>query len=126
MKRVCLIALILVVPACIGTNVPTPQLEPNGFEELVALYRCRERDGQLPPSRLADLDVHEPALPISYDKLQRGEFVMVWGVGLVPGSDAVLGYEKGTPHNGGLVLLQNGAVRTMTAAEFQAASKAGR
>ena len=127
--RLGLIALALAVPACMGKSGPSTvraQLGLNGFEELAELYRYRAQDGQPPPSRLADVDEHEPALPISYDKLQRGEYVMFWGVGLVPGSDVVLGYEKNAPQSGGLVLLQSGMVKTMTAAEFNAARKAGR
>jgi len=126
--RLALIALALAAPAC-SKSVPNTvhaQLGLNGFEELAELYKYRAQDGQPPPSRLADLDEHEAALPISFDKLQRGEYVLFWGVGLAPGSDVVLGYEKAVPQNGGLVLLQSGVVKTMTAAEFNAARKAGR
>jgi hypothetical protein len=126
--RLALVALALAAPAC-NKSVPNTvhaQLGLNGFEELAELYKYRAQDGQPPPSRLADLDEHEAALPISYDKLQRGEYVLFWGVSLAPGSEVILGYEKAVPQSGGLVLLQSGVVKTMTAAEFNAARKAGR
>jgi len=42
---------------------------------------------------------------------------------LAANSGDVLAYEKATPTNGGKVLLRNGTVKDMTAAEFQASKK---
>lgn len=62
-------------------------------------------------------------------RIQNGDYIVYWRVGLsdtAPGANAILAYEKKTPTEGGAVLLRNGTVKEMTAAEFQAALKAGR
>jgi hypothetical protein len=66
-------------------------------------------------------------MPNAFDRIQSGEFVIVWGVGLskAPGTgNQVLAYEKKAPLEGGAVLLRNGTVKTMTSEEFSKAPKA--
>src|SRR5713226_6502810 len=98
--RLCLIGLVLFLPACQGpraAGTALTYLGKNGFEELVEVYKYRAHDRQPAPAKLADLDIHEPALPSCYPKLQSGDYVVFWGVGLAAGSEAVLGYEKDVP-----------------------------
>ena len=57
-----------------------------------------------------------------------GAALVVWGARMggegQAGSDEVIAYEKKTPAEGGMVLLQNGKVKTMSSGEFDAAPKA--
>jgi hypothetical protein len=62
------------------------------------------------------------------DAVKAGALVFIWDVdiaevGKTPGGTAgtILGYEKDAPISGGLVLMVDAKVKTMTAAEFQAA-----
>jgi hypothetical protein len=59
-----------------------------------------------------------------------GTLVVIWGASIIspkdgPGSsNIVLGYEKNVPTSGGAVLMLDGTVKSMTAQEFNAATKA--
>src|SRR5438552_3886299 len=110
-SRLFFLGVLVLLPACHGAGGPNTvmaKLGANGFEELVEVYKYRATEGKPAPTKLTDLDENEAALPNCYPNLQNGEYVLFWGVGLAAGSDAVLGYEKGVPQSGGLVLLQNG------------------
>jgi hypothetical protein len=91
------------------------------------ILRNRMLDTKSPPRSLADIARYENAGPTAFNKIQKGEIVVVWGANPQDGvADKVLAYEKQTPQNGGFVLMQDGTtVKKMTAAEFQAAPKAG-
>ena len=66
----------------------------------------------------------EPAFPEVVKLISGGQCVVVWGCGIKSGSSAVLAYGKDAETKGGPVLLQDGTVKSMTAAEFAAAPKA--
>ncbi len=78
-----------------------------------------------PPAKVADLRPQEPIHPMAVRQLTQGLVVYAWGTGLDAASPAVLAYPKEAAEKGGPVLLQNGTVKEMTAAEFAAAPKAG-
>ncbi|WP_145033953.1 hypothetical protein [Caulifigura coniformis] len=81
-----------------------------------------------PPAKLTDLSAGRSAHPQSYEMVQSGKIVVVWGIPMASEGDiesgtapkAVIAYEKETPTAGGRVLLQNGAVEEMTADQFKA------
>lgn len=99
------------------------KLGDNAMEELAEVYKYI-RDSKLAvPRKVEDFEEYEASLPTAYPKIQSGEFVIAWGVGLGSGT-SVLAYEKEAGGKGGLVLLQNGEVRTVTAAEFGTLAKA--
>ena len=80
--------------------------------------------------RSTDFAKYEAGYPLGYAAVQSGEVVVVWGAKIAGEGDAgsapanVVAYEKKTPAEGGLVLLQNGTVKEMTASEFASAPKA--
>ncbi len=120
--------LAAALTACSKQVVPPTlkaQLGKNGMEELAEVYKYMAKENEPAPRALTDLDKYEPNLVTAYPKLQSGEYVMFWGTGYLPSSDAVLAYEKSAADSGGLVLLQNGTVKTVTAAEFKSLRKAG-
>ena len=63
--------------------------------------------------------------------LGEGKYVVIWGVQALDlvrkgaAGDLVLGYEQQAPTKGGMVLFADATTKSMTAAEFQAAKKAG-
>src|SRR5262245_61535467 len=132
-RQVCLaltLGLLLGAAAggCSGSGktvyVPT---EKDKLQEIAQMLRTVEADKTRPPARLADLGAVEPMLPLSAQDLRSGAIVYVWGARLSSGGDAssaVLAYEKKAPAEGGWVLMQDGTVKKMTAAEFGAAPKA--
>jgi hypothetical protein len=56
--------------------------------------------------------------------LHDPNFVVLYGTPV--GGSNVLAYQKGVPTQGGFVLLSDGTIRPMSAADFQAAPKAGK
>ena len=97
----------------------------NGMKELAQVYEYMAANNEPIPRRLEDLDEHEATMPVAYAKIQSGDYVVIWGVGLNRGGGhVVLAYEKDAATSGGLVLMQDGSVKTLSAAEFQAAPKA--
>ncbi len=123
------LAVVLLFAACGGMrgaaqrNQRTNQLKSLG----IMYHNYHDRNGK-GPSRVEDLAQLGQDDPQTYAALQRGDFVLIWDVsipGMVQGSsNTVLGYEAAAPTNGGLVLMGDGSVRSMTVAEFQAAPKA--
>jgi hypothetical protein len=106
-------------------TVPAPTTEAK-LTEIGQMYRDFTKDHKKAPQQLADFDLpYEPANINGYAALRDGECVMIWG-GKLPGPNAgatVLAYEKSAPESGGLVLFQDGTIRTVTADEFKAAPK---
>jgi hypothetical protein len=75
------------------------------------------------PQKAEDLDQFLADYPEARARLRDGSVVLVYGVRLrdmMPEgtSNTVLGYEREVPERGGLVLMGDGAVFTVTAAEF--------
>jgi hypothetical protein len=95
--------------------------------EVGEILRNRLLDTTTPPRSHSDIARYENAGPTAFNKIQKGEIVVLWGANPQPGApDKVLAYERQTPQSGGFVLMQDGTtVKKMTAGEFQAAPKAG-
>jgi hypothetical protein len=87
-----------------------------------------------PPANADDLAkaaAGDPQAAQAAQLAKSGQYIILWGSTVVamqknPGgsSGTVLGYENGALLSGGLVLMGDGAVKNMTAAELQAAPKA--
>jgi hypothetical protein len=112
------------------TAGPPPASTADALKEIAKVYEYLAHERQPPPSGLKDLEEYrDPALLNSWSKLESGEIVLVWRAGYAKAGAAakkVLAYEKEAPTKGGAVLMQDGTVKEMTAAEFNAAPKAGR
>ncbi len=115
------------VAGCKETRAPQSgvpaHLADNGLEELASVYKFMAENKEPVPRKLEDLSEHNAALPSAWGKIESGEYIVLWGAGY-SSSGNVLAYEKKAPESGGLVLLQNGTVKEMTAAEFRSAAKA--
>jgi hypothetical protein len=114
--------------------------QPKGGDAVAEYTELQDVDGLLrtaagrtgrPPASLADLEKDKVHYPRGYEAVKSGDVVVLWGAALqgepdVGKNEAVVAYEKRVPTEGGYVLLSAGTVKKMTAAEFNAAPKAGK
>jgi hypothetical protein len=81
-----------------------------------------------PPAKPADLAPFIENDKRLLDAMTSGRYVIIWGSSIknmtAGTSNTVLGYEKDTPTKGGQVVMADGSVQTMTAKQFEAATKA--
>ena len=77
-----------------------------------------------PPKTAVELQKYEPTAMYACSAIKDSSIVYLYGNGIVEGGTAVIAYDAKALTDGGPVLLQNGEVKTMTAAEFAAAPKA--
>jgi len=78
------------------------------------------------PKSPADFNQYQDSMLNAFERINKGDYVVVWGVGLSKSPAAanqILVYESKAPTEGGAVLLRDGTVKQMTAAEFGAAPK---
>ncbi len=69
----------------------------------------------------------QQAIPTALAMLQNGSLRVQWGSGFSDAPEAastVLAYEKRVADQGGDVLMQDGSIKSMTAAEFKSAPQA--
>ena len=133
-RRLLPLLLALVIAAgCSGRRSsgpgegPTRQDDLREVASMLALFSGEHRRGYAKPTDLAG---YEAGHPLGYLAVVSGALVIVPGAtmpgeGEKGGTTAVVAYEKDVPTQGGLVLLHNGTVKKMTAAEFTAAPKGG-
>ena len=107
-----------------GENDTTLQPQKAHLTGIHELYTLHVKKIQQPPTQLSDLTGEEfaGAYPEAVRGLKEGTYVVVLGVS-DKGSGTVLAYEKDAPTQGGVVLMADGTVKMMSAAEFQAAAK---
>ena len=123
------LALVVVTFSACGQEPgpPPPPSAEDGLKEMVGVYRYIEYSKLPLPRKADDFNDYVDTMPTALDRIKQGEYVVVWGVGrsAAPGMAAqVLAYEKKVPADGGAVLLRDGTVKQLTAAEFAAAPKA--
>ena len=107
--------------------VNSPEIYDLGsLEEVADLYRAASSVGKKPPTSMGDLARNRDTFFLGYNALDKGEVIAYWGVAMIPGdqpTEEILAYKADVPSKGGAVLMANGTVKKMTAAEFQAAPK---
>jgi hypothetical protein len=105
---------------------PKAQSADASLNELAQLFQAFAQEKKRPPKDMADLASITPEPPAATLGIQEGKIVVLWGGSYVTGSagSVILAHETAAPTKGGYVLLQDGTVKKMTAAEFQSAPKA--
>jgi hypothetical protein len=95
--------------------------------EVAGMLRDFTAENQKGPAKLADVAKNQPLYPRGYQAVKAGTVVVVWGARMpLPGQGGgtgVIAYEKKAETDGGAVLLENGDIKNMTAAEFASAPK---
>ena len=109
------------------------QKKVNELHALAMLYGRYFERRQQPPEGLEDLGplaAGDDGAAAAVRAARAGEYVLLWGVDVVavsktkPGMvGTVLGYERGVPDAGGMVVMVDGSVREMEPAEFARAPK---
>jgi len=136
LRAMSLIAVSLAVGFGCGqpATVNSPAVfQNNALQEIGELYRSYTEIKKKPPQSLRDFDAYSEGYPSGHIAAQRGEVVVLWGAklddlseaGTNDSPDEVLAYLKEVPEKGGLVLMKNRKIKSMTAEEFKAAPKAG-
>ena len=126
--RSCLLLALLLFTACSRTpQPPPPPSAEESFQQMAKVYEYLVYSKFPPPKRPADFEAYVDTMPTAFDRIQKGELVVAWGVAksTAPAvGQQVLVYEKKTPTEGGAVLLRDGTVKAMTPEEFSKAPKA--
>jgi hypothetical protein len=122
------VVLALVVGCGGGKDGGDPALQRKEAElgEIHEIYQeYMKINNQRPPKQMSDLKQKqfEVVNPQGFGAMQRGQYVVVWGVDINKDSGAVLAYEKDAPKKGGVVLTASGKVKMMSAEDLQAALK---
>ncbi len=107
--------------------------ENNALSEIGSIYRLYSEVSKKPPKNLKDFEPYREGTPNGIGAASRGEIVVLWGAklndlteeGTGDSPDEVLAYMKDVPTKGGMVLMKNRKIKSMTAEEFKAAPKAG-
>lgn len=103
--------------------VTDEQQARQGLDDLGNLLRAVADEKKRPPAKPADLEPYTSGFTFATTAIQQKKIVYVWGTGLGSGS-AVVAYDATAESAGGLVLLQDGTIKKMSADEFKAAPKA--
>jgi hypothetical protein len=122
------VAGLIYLSGCAESPQPPPPAEPaQALKELGEVYKYLDYSKFPPPKNAAEFNQYQDAMMNAYQGVQNGDYVVAYGVGwsTAPGaSSQVLAYEKKVPTDGGAVLLRDGTVKQMTAAEFAVLPKA--
>ena len=82
-KGLLLAALFAALAGCSKSEQgPTPASAADGLKELVRVYEYRDYEKKGPPKKVEDLNDYTDSLPNALPRIQSGEYVVIWGVGL--------------------------------------------
>jgi len=137
MTRRCLVfsvVTLVCLGGCSSSRNDSGGAGPDGSDtlrEVGGLVSAHTGEQKRGPQKIADLARYEAGYPLGFEAVKSGNVVVVWGAkmtieegGGTSGTTDVVAYEKKVPSEGGLVLLQNGTVKQMTADEFKSTPKA--
>ena len=108
-----------------GTEQPS-KTPSDSMREIAEVYKYLRSEKLEAPASLKNLEPYIDTLGSAWAKLESGDVVLRYRVHFAPsgsGAKSVLAYEKNVPTGGGSVLLRDGTIMEMTAAEFKAAPK---
>ena len=120
-------ALLMFVVSAVGCS-KTPEAagpEVSILRDVDGMIRMANGKKITKPQELTQF---ENSFPVGTKSVKSGDIIVLWGVKMAneDGSGAtgeLVAYEKKVPSEGGYVLLQDGNVKKLTPAEFEAAPK---
>ena len=127
----CISASALIGCGSMPDEEPKSVLGPSSEEalnELKAMLLHLEEKKQPMPRGQQDLAAVGPFFPSAEVFLSNGSVVYAWGSKIssdASNADKVIAYESKAAKEGGLVMMQDGTIKTMTAEEFKAANVIG-
>jgi hypothetical protein len=129
--RSCILAVGLVATALASTGCGgksgTGSIAEIGRDELLDIwdmYQTFNQQSGKPPASANDLKTLARGSPLGGRQLSDPNYIVKYGTPV--GGANVLAYHKDVPTQGGLVLMSDGTVKTMTADEFKAAPMVGK
>lgn len=103
------------------------RLRSNQLKRIGLAYHNHMDSSKKPPAKVEDLAPYYENDAQITAAIKEGTFVVFWNCSFqamkAGTSNTILAYEKETPEKGGLVLMADGSVRTMTVKEFKDAPK---
>jgi hypothetical protein len=121
-----ILAAGLLLTGC-SNKPPSGSIAEVGREQLTDLwdmYQAYAKAKGRPPANAKDLKPYAAGAPTGDRVLSDPNFLVRYGTPI--GGSTVLAYHMDVPTQGGLVLLSDGSIKSMSAAEFQSAPKAGK
>jgi hypothetical protein len=107
---------------------PSAALRTKLLKQIGLAYHDCLSNSNKPPAKIEDLAPYYENDAKITDALKKGQFVFIYNSSIknMPAGTAktILAYEKEVPTSGGLVLMADASVRSMTADEFKKAPKA--
>jgi hypothetical protein len=134
--KVALVLAVMTLPATgCGRiqNAADRAKKSNDLKQLGLMYHNYMDERRKGPASADDLMTmaSDPVTKAVVQMVKDGKYVLIWGTTINEmqknpqgSTGTVLGYEATAPTSGGLVLMGDGSVQTMTAAAFAAAPKA--
>jgi hypothetical protein len=128
-KTLVLLALAALPFATLGcgsktADDPKTLTRRNELVEIYDMYTLYAKRNGRPPRNAADLTKKvDQAHSAGYRALKNNDYVVTGGVDVNQDSGTVLAYEKDAPKQGGMVLMADGSIKTLSADELQAALK---
>jgi hypothetical protein len=101
-----------------------PEVGKVELQDLWEMYSTYAAQTGKPPAKAEDLKAQARGSPIGGRSLSDHDFVILFGTPV--GGANVLAFHKDVPVQGGLVLMSDGTIKTLSAAEFTGAPKAGK
>jgi hypothetical protein len=101
-----------------------PEVGKVELQDVWEMYSTYAAQAGKPPAKAEDLKAQARGSPIGGRALNDRDFVILFGTPV--GVANVLAFHKDVPIRGGLVLMSDGTIKTMSAAEFAGAPKAGK
>lgn len=125
------VAVAVVTAALTGCGGPASNATTSGpsptdkVQDVADMLKEYQEAFKKPPGGLNDLADATASHPVGHAAVASGEFVVFWRSPVsASGAGTVLAHPKDAATAGGAVVMQDGSVRQMTAAEFAAAPKA--
>jgi uncharacterized protein (DUF3820 family) len=108
-----------------GCKETTPQAkhEERQLTEIHQMYVLWFKRNNSPPKQLSDFEKKEfeMSYPVGYKALKDGKYIGVYGVSGTD-SSTLQAYAKDVPTQGGLVVMADGTIKTMSVDEFKTTS----
>jgi len=123
-------ALLTVALGCGGggkSSSSTSPTDKDNAEDVAAMLKEFGAAQKRAPAGVHELTDATASHPVGHAAVLSKDYVVYWRVPVTTGSNTtVLAYQKDVPTKGGTVVMQDGSLKEMTAAEFAAAPKAGK
>jgi len=113
-------------PAGTQSSAPQGPTINDGLTDLRDMLKEAAESNTAPPTSQEEMVAFDAVHPVAGAFIQSEQIVYVWGSALKPSGGSaqkVVGYEPTCTTTGGQVLLENGEIKQVSAAEFQQLQK---